>query len=235
MTDTRRLSSGDAGKPRKPSPDREAKAFMREVEDPVGLLRDLRRLATMVGRAVDPVELKELCRDLRIRSHGIDPSFVAMTEEEIAELNGDSPVGENARGVKQLAMESLGVDDRLVASRMGEIRNAISRISQACEVTAEWAEKLVRIADHYQEMLADSSVALAPQEQRIWDLLLDQPEDRPLSSTQIVARLRSSGGPVSEENARKSLSNTLREKGVRNRRGAGYYIPSEFRSPPSSK
>ena len=106
MTDTRRLSSGDAGKPRKPSPDREAKAFMREVEDPVGLLRDLRRLATMVGRAVDPVELKELCRDLRIRSHGIDPSFVAMTEEEIAELNGDSPVGENARGVKQLAMES---------------------------------------------------------------------------------------------------------------------------------
>jgi hypothetical protein len=211
------------------------KAFMREVEDPVGLLRGLRRLATMVGRAVDPVELKELCRDLLIRSHAIDPSWATMTEEEIAELNGDSPVGENARGVKQLAMESLGADDRLVASRMGEIRNAIFRISQACEVTPEWAEKLVRIGDHYQEMLADSSVALAPQEQRIWDLLLDQPEDRPLSSTKIVARLRSSGGPVSEENARKSLLNTLREKGVRNRRGAGYYIPSEFRSLPSSK
>ena len=150
MPHTRRSSSGNAGKGRKPSPDREMKAFMREVEDPVGLLRDLRRLATMVGRAVDPVELNELCRDLLIRSHAIDPSWATMTEEEIAEMNGDSPVGENARGVKQLAMESLGADDRLVASRMGEIRNAIFRISQACEVTPEWAEKLVRIGDHYQ-------------------------------------------------------------------------------------
>lgn len=38
-------SSGNAGKGRKLAPDQEAKAFMREVEDPVGLLRDLRRLA----------------------------------------------------------------------------------------------------------------------------------------------------------------------------------------------
>ena len=235
MPDTRDSNSGGAGKPRNPFPDRKAKAFMREVEDPVGLLRDLRRLATLADRAVDPDELKELCRDLRIRSHGIDPSWATMTDEEISKVNGDSPVGKNARGVKKLTMESLGPADRLTASRMGEIRNAIFRISQACEVTPEWAEKLVRIADDYHEMLAHSAVALTPQEQRIWDLLLAQPADRPLNSKQIVARLRTKGGTVSEENARKSLSNTLREKGVRNRKRAGYYIPSQFRSPPSSK
>ena len=98
MPHTHRSSSGNAEKGRKPAPEREIKAFMREVEDPVGLLRDLRRLATMVGRAVDPVELKELCRDVLIRSHAIDPSWATMTEEEIAELNGDSPVGENYYG-----------------------------------------------------------------------------------------------------------------------------------------
>ena len=152
-----------------------------------------------------------------------------MTEEEVSETNGDSPIGENARGVKQLAMESLGPDDRLVVSRMGEIRNAIYRISQACEVTPEWAEKLVRIADHYQEMLADWSVALAPQEQRIWDLLLAQSEDKPLPTNVILARLRTSGGTISESNAKQSLRGPLKRKGVRNRKRAGYFIPVEFR------
>ena len=68
MPDTRDSNSGGAGKPRNPFPERKAKAFMREVEDPVGLLRGLRRLATLADRTVDPDELKELCRDLRIRN-----------------------------------------------------------------------------------------------------------------------------------------------------------------------
>ena len=212
-----------------PSPERRDKAFSREAQDPVGLLRNLRRLISLQDRDIHPDEWKAIHLDLLIRCHAIDPSWESLSDDEIREMVDDPSHQLNARGVKQLGLVELEPEDQLLASRMGEIRGALHKIDRSSDLSAEWANRLTGIADDYQAMLADSSVPLAPQEQRIWDLLISQPEDRPLQTNVILARLRTSGGTISETNAKKSLRGNLKRKGVRNRKRAGYFIPAEFR------
>ena len=226
MPKTRDSHSGRAGKT---CSDRDAKAFMREAEDPVRLLRSLRRLLSLCGRSVDSVEWQKACIDVLLRCHALDPAWESMTEEEMQSFKGDSPIGDKDYGVKQLAMEALSPDDQYLASRMGEIREAMHQILPGRKLTTARADHLARITDDYHLMLADASIPLAPQEQRIWDLLLSQPEDKPLETSVILARLRTSGGTISESNAKKSLRGPLKRKGVRNRKRAGYFIPVEFR------
>ena len=229
MAQTRRLDTSSSKAKRMPSPERREKAFLREAQDPVGLLRNLRRLISLQDRDIHPDEWKAIHLDLLIRCHAIDPSWESLSDDEIREMVDDPSDQLNARGVKQLGLVELEPEDQLLASRMGEIRGALHKIHRSSDLSAEWAKRLTGIADDYQAMLADSSVPLAPQEQRIWDLLIGQPEDRPLQTNVILARLRTSGGTISETNAKKSLRGNLKRKGVRNRKRAGYFIPVEFR------
>ena len=233
MARVRQRASETASKRRSPTKERQQKAALRELVGPMGLLRAVRRFASLQGREVDVSEWSLVRNDVLLRCAAIDPSLQAMSGEEVAEQldrpDQDSQDRESAQGVKQVAMSSLSEDDQLMASRVGEIRAATHRLSSSSLLSPDAADHLRRLADALQSLIADPSLPLSPQEQRIWDMLMSRPEDKPLTQAKIVAGLSVKGGAVSAENARKSLSGILRRKGVLNRRRAGYYIPAEFR------
>ena len=233
MARVRRRVSETASKRRSPTKERQQKAAMRELVGPMGLLRAVRRFASLQGREVDVSEWSLVRNDVLLRCAAIDPSLQAMSDEEVADQldrpDQDSQDRESAQGVKQVAMSSLSEDDQLMASRVGEIRAATHRLSSSSLLSPDAADHLRRLADELQSLIADPSLPLSPQEQRIWDVLLARPEDKPLTHDKIVARLSSMGGAVSIGNTQRALAGVLRSKGVMNRKRAGYYIPVEFR------
>ena len=230
-------SSEATEKRRKPPVARRQAAVMRSLEDPLGLVRTVRCLAALADRDIDKAEWNLVIEDVLYRCAAIDPSFQAMTEDEIADMRQSTDPSEHveSHGVKQVALSSLDPDGQFLVSRVGEIRAAVNHIASIHRLSAAAAVHLRRLAASLLELVADPTFPLAPQEQRIWDLLLGQPEDRPLTCPSIIARLRTSGGMLSETNAKKSLRGNLKKKGVRNRKRAGYYIPSEFRPAPDTK
>ena len=220
---------------RRPSVRQQATA-LRELGDPLGLLRAVRYMASLVKRDIDTAEWDLVVKDVHLRCAEVDPLFEAMSQEELVamrrKVNPKAPADVESSGMKRNAIEDYAPDKQLLASRVGEIRAVVHRIGYTMAgLTQERAEHLERLAAALHADMADPALPLSGQEQRIWDLLLQQPEDKPLTCREVTARLRTQSGALSEENARRSLATTLHAKGVRNRKGAGYFIPVEFRPP----
>lgn len=209
----------------------EARGAGSGLRDRLELVRRLRRFANQCGRELSADAMRELRWDVELRVAAIDPSWVRVTAGELRASGHDR----EATGVRQLIPSELSVEDRRLATMMGEIRRLLARGETWTGFTADLGERIRRVADDLCGDLASPALPLTPQERRIWELLLMQPEDRPLTCRVIVARLRAAARPLSEENARRSLATTLKAKGVRNRRGAGYFIPREFRPLPAGE
>ncbi len=197
---------------------RERNKRRREAGCPLALLRSCRKLAGLAGREIEPTEFEDCWWDALIRVESVEPGWV---QED----------GDGGTWTELAPAGRLEGDERSLVHRVRELRSWLHRMPTPAALQAEGMAFASALQD-LELTLGDPRVPLTPQERRIWDLLLKRPEDRPLTSGQIVARLQTSGARVSEENARRSLSTTLKAKGVRNRRGAGYFIPEEFR--PSS-
>ncbi len=198
---------------------RERNKRRREAGCPLGLLRSCRKLAGLAGREVELTEFEDCWWGALVRVESVEPGWV-QTEEDGGICTELLPAG-RYEGNK-----------RRVVHRIRELRSWLHRMPEPAALRAEGMAFASALQD-LELALGDPRMPLTVQERRIWDLLLTRPEDRPLTYRQIVARLRKSGARVSEANARRSLSTTLKARGVRNRRNAGYYIPEEFR--PSSE
>ncbi len=198
---------------------REKSKRRREYRCPLGLLRSCRKLAGLAGREIEQTEFKDCRRDALERVESVEPGWTHEDEDGGWTLSKLTPA------------ECFGEDQRPLVYRVREIRTCLHRMLTPAALHSG-VEGFAAILEGLESVLRDSRVPLAPQERRIWDLLLKQPEDRPLTSKQIVARLRKDGSRVSGENARRSLATTLKAKGVQNRRNAGYFIPREFRPTP---
>ncbi len=193
-----------------------------DLRDPLPLVRALRDLADLADRSPLAEEFHSRRQEIQCRAAAQDPGWAVKVVGDDHECR--------VEGVRRVVPEEMTEGDRRLASLLDEVRRALHRLSSPDRLTASERDRLLVISSDLLKILSDPSFPLTRQEQRIWDLLLGEPEDRPLSCRRIVARLRTSGKPLSEENARRSLSTTLKAKGVRNRRGAGYFIPAEFRA-----
>ena len=218
---------------RRPSVRQQATA-LRELGDPLGLLRAVRYMASLVKRDIDTAEWDLVVKDVHLRCAEVDPLFEAMSQEELVamrrKVDPDAAADVESSGMKRNAIEDYAPDKQLLASRVGEIRAVVHRIGYTMAgLTQERAEHLERLAAALHADMADPALPLSGQEQRIWDLLLQQPEDKPLTNDKIVARLRAKGRAVSTGNTQRALLGPLRAKGVRNRKRVGYFIPVEFR------
>jgi len=191
-------------------------------------------MASLVKRDIDTAEWDLVVKDVHLRCAEVDPLFEAMSQEELVamrrKVDPDAAADVESSGMKRNAIEDYAPDKQLLASRVGEIRAVVHRIGYTMAgLTQERAEHLERLAAALHADMADPALPLSGQEQRIWDLLLQQPEDKPLTNDKIVARLSAKGGAVSTGNTQRALLGPLRDKGVRNRKRVGYFIPVEFR------
>lgn len=204
---------------------REAARWERDRRDPLELIRSLRRLAGLAGRDPNEAEYQARREDVVVRAAAQDPAWDELGDADRAMFD----TSDTAAGMRRVVPGEMSDRELAFASLLDEIRRLVHRAPTAPTLTEGLGDRLRATADELLAWLGDPAIPLTPQEQRIWDLLLKMPEDRPLSCRSIVMRLQTMSKPLSEENARKSLSTTLKAKGVQNRRGAGYFIPREFR------
>lgn len=201
------------------------------VACPLNLLRAVRALRELAQSGCESIEFwKRACFDIDLRCAAVDPAMRTMTPGDLA-----------ASGMRRTRKRSTAVVIGVTVvepsdARDAELAEAVSKIRRA---VLGWGEKgrpskddlttLDEAANALQRSIAVPETPLSDREQAVWDLLLQQAEDQPLTSSKILRALSKSRAGVSESLLLRHLSGILARKGVRNHHGRGYFIPREFR------
>ena len=207
--------------------------LQQQVDCPLNLLRAVRALRALATAGCESIEFwKRACFDIDLRCAAVDPAMRTMTPEDLTRsgmLRCDEGSESEVRGVIQA--EPSDPREAELAEAVGKIRRAVLGWGEKGRPTTTQLATLDRAADALQRAIADPDTVLSEREQAVWDLLLQQSEDRPLTSPKILAALRKTRAGVSPDLLRRHLSGILARKGVRNRLRRGYFIPREFRPP----
>jgi hypothetical protein len=204
----------------------------RRLADPVDFLRRVRYFAQYVNGTWDQTAWEDEKTDLLFRCAAIDPCLESMSPAEATagESRRDQDTATVVAGVSHLPVTAIeDPQRRRLAFAVTGIRRILERIKGAVHVTEADRRDLCLLADGVQRAIAESTTLLSPLARSTWDLLLKQPQDRPLTSAQIMAKLADAEVLCEASHLRRELAGPLADRGVRNERGLGYFVPEELR------
>lgn len=225
IDDTRRLYRGEF-KPRVGAD------LRRRVRDAVDLLRLLRRFARHMPRRVDQEGWDEAIADLLLRCAAVDPCMRYVGPSAVEPLRDeDGRLEKRFMGGVTVVHPSMLDDERQRGHgvAIAGIRRCLSTLRGPRMLTEGVRRELLHLATSLESTLVDQRTPLSSLGAATWDLLLELPEDRPLTSEAIVHRLEKRGVLCESSQLRHELRGSLRSRGVRNQPRLGYFIPDEYR------
>ncbi len=206
----------------------------RRIEEPIDLLRLVRWFALHGSRRMESQHWEVTKDDLLLRCAALDPRFryVPPPSESGRVLDAKGKVGWRFGGGVQV-MHLTSIEDeqqRRRGAAVARLWAILEGLKSPLDLTEAVRKDLLAAAAAFEASLVDRRLPLSPLGGAVWDLLVEQPEDRPLTGDAICRRLEARGVLCESTHLRHELSGPLRLKGVWNQPRLGYFIPSEFRN-----
>lgn len=204
----------------------------RRLADPVDFLRRVRYVARHANSTWDQAAWEDEKTDLLFRCAAIDPCLQAMPPAEAAASDPDHDPEATTVVAAVSHLPVTAIEDpqqRQLAFAVAGIRRMLERTKGPAQLTESERRDLCLLANGVQRAISEHTKPLSTLGRATWDLLLTQRQDRPLTSAQIVAMLARANVLCEASHLRRELAGPLAERGVRNERGLGYFVPDELR------